>query len=218
MARLRRGLETSWEQARSMLLHASNRWPKAVSASLWPYALHHAVNMRNNVTSNPDGVSPLAKFSKHKVKNNLFWKHQHTFGCPVFVLEAPLQGSIGGKGNGRTKPELASSLVTPSSTPPQLLWSSIRRLGMSLHSSMLCLMTFLTQSSKEETLNPFGKERLVWKTNSVKPSKLTNRTLTSKVHGSQTHLHLRPWQEDLNLQSQLRPQALNRHLNQFRQQ
>ena len=68
------------EQARTMLLHASHRWPKAVSASLWPYALHHAVNIRNNVTSNPDGASPLAKFSKHKVKNNLFWKHQHCDG------------------------------------------------------------------------------------------------------------------------------------------
>ena len=181
-----------------MLLHASHRWPKVVSTSLWPYALYHAVNIRNNVTSNPDGVSPLAKFSKPKVKNNLFWKYQHTFGCPVFVLEAPLQMA---KANGRTEPKLASSLVTPSSTPPQLLWSSIQRLGMSLHSSMLCLMTSLTQSSKKETLNPFGKKRLVWKTNLVTHSKLTHRTPTSKVHGSQTHLHLRPWQEDMNLQN-----------------
>ena len=85
------------EQARTMLLHASHRWPKAISAALWPYALHQAVNIRNNVTSNPDGIAPLAKFSNIDLRNKLFWKHQHPFGCPVFVLDAPLQGSIGGK-------------------------------------------------------------------------------------------------------------------------
>ena len=58
-------------------------------------------------------------------------------------------------------------------------------------------------------MNPFGKERQVWKTNSVTPSKFTHCTPTSKVHGSQTHLHLKPWQEDLNLQNQLRLQVLN---------
>ena len=46
-------IKDTLEQARTMLLHASHQCPKAVSASLWPYALHHAVNIRNNVTSNP---------------------------------------------------------------------------------------------------------------------------------------------------------------------
>jgi len=44
-----------------------------------------------------EGATPLSIFSGSKVKDNVFWKHQHTFGCPAFVLDAPLQGSIGGK-------------------------------------------------------------------------------------------------------------------------
>ena len=83
------------EQARTMLLHAAHRWPKAVSANLWPFALHHAVRLRNNLES--EGASPIARFSGSHVVDNVFWKHQHTFGSPVFVLEAPLQGSLGGK-------------------------------------------------------------------------------------------------------------------------
>ena len=125
-------IRDTMEQARTMLLHASHRWPKAISASLWPYALHHAVNIRNNVTSNPDGISPLAKFSKHKVKNTLFWKHQHTFGCPVFVLEAPLQGSIGGKGKlARQSPNwhlpwsLQAALLLSCSGPQSQDWACL---------------------------------------------------------------------------------------------
>ena len=83
------------EQARTMLLHASHRWPKVVTANLWPFALHHAVKLRNSLAA--EGATPISKFSKSSVKDNLFWRHQHTFGCPAFVLEAPLQGSMGGK-------------------------------------------------------------------------------------------------------------------------
>ena len=85
------------EQARTMLLHAAHRWPKAVSTSLWPYALHHAVKLRNNLAINEESLSPLSKFSGSSVKNNIYWKHQHTFGCPAFVLEAPLQSTGPGK-------------------------------------------------------------------------------------------------------------------------
>ena len=85
------------DQARTMLLHAAHRWLQAVSTALWPYALHHAVKLRNNISTSLDASTPLSKFCGSTVKNNVFWKHQHTFGCPTFVLDAPLQGSIGGK-------------------------------------------------------------------------------------------------------------------------
>jgi len=85
------------DQSRTMLLHASHRWPKAVSAALWPCALLHSARIRNNMSTMTEGATPLSIFSGSKVKDNVFWKHQHTFGCPAFVLDAPLQGSIGGK-------------------------------------------------------------------------------------------------------------------------
>ena len=33
--------------ARTSLLHATHRWPKAIHASLWPCAIKHYVNLRN---------------------------------------------------------------------------------------------------------------------------------------------------------------------------
>ena len=218
MARLRRGSETPWNKQGpcSSMPHTSGprRFPQASGPT-------HSIMLSISET-----MSLPVQMAFHLLPSSPNTKSRTTYfgniSTPLVALSSSLKllskAPLVAKANGKTKSELASSLITPSSTPPQLLWSSILRLGMSLHSSMLCLMTSLTWSSKEETSSPFGKERLVWKTNSVTPSKLTHRTPTSKVHGSQTHLHLRPSQEDLNLQNQLRLQALNRHLNQSRQQ
>lgn len=78
------------ESARTMLLHAAHRWPKVVLTNLWPQALKHAVNIRNALPRAGQKESPLSLFSGSPVEPNL--KHFHPFGCPVYVLEAPLQG------------------------------------------------------------------------------------------------------------------------------
>ena len=85
------------EHARTMLLHASHRWPKAINAHLWPYALRQAAHIRNHLPRESEGGSPIEKFAKAEVHNKLFHKHQHTFGCPVYVLDAPLQSGLGTK-------------------------------------------------------------------------------------------------------------------------
>jgi hypothetical protein len=47
------------EHARTMLVHASHRWPQAVNAHLWPlFALCLAVHLRNAVTQIEGGFSP----------------------------------------------------------------------------------------------------------------------------------------------------------------
>ena len=79
--------------ARTMLIHANKRWPKAISAQLWPYALRMA-NEALNATPNmvhPTKQSPLQLFSKTDVHTNL--KHWYPFGCPVYVLESSLATS-----------------------------------------------------------------------------------------------------------------------------
>ena len=217
MVKLRRGSETLWNKPGlcSFMPHTGD--PRQFLQASGP--------MHSIMLSTSETMSPPIQMAFHHLPSSPNTKSRIScFGnisTPLVALSLSLKllskAPLAAKANGKTEHELASSLVTPSSTPPQLLWSSIPRLGISLHSSMLCLMTSLTQSSKEEPLNPFGKERPVCKTNSETPSKLTHHTPTSKVHGSQTRLHLRPWQEDLNLQNQLRLQALNRHLNQSRQ-
>ena len=89
------------EHARTSLLHAAHRWPKAIHASLWPAALKNYVNLRNNIpTTFVKGSkqsmdtfvdSPLSKFAGKEIKVNL--EHFHPFGSPVYVLEDKLQAS-----------------------------------------------------------------------------------------------------------------------------
>jgi hypothetical protein len=77
------------EAAQTCLLHAQHRWPKAITPNLWPQALKHVVNIRNSLPHQANSSSPLLLFSGTDVQLNL--QHFHPFGCPVYVLEAPLQ-------------------------------------------------------------------------------------------------------------------------------
>ncbi|MEM7283838.1 MAG: reverse transcriptase domain-containing protein, partial [Pseudomonadota bacterium] len=90
--------------ARTALLHATHRWPKAINAALWPSALKHYTNLRNaiptrfvpEVKNNRKIIqpavfddSPISRFSGTTVEPNL--DHFHPFGSPVYVLENSLQ-------------------------------------------------------------------------------------------------------------------------------
>jgi Reverse transcriptase (RNA-dependent DNA polymerase)/GAG-pre-integrase domain len=76
--------------ARTSLIHANKRWPDAVDARLWPYALLNA-NLSINKTPFPQHTeSPIEMFSMTKIMPNLI--DDHPFGCPVYVLDGRLQG------------------------------------------------------------------------------------------------------------------------------
>ena len=77
------------ENSRTSLLHAAHRWPKAIAANLWLQSIKHVINVRNSLPRPGKTESPLSKFSGTSVQPNL--KHFHPFGCPVYVLQAPLQ-------------------------------------------------------------------------------------------------------------------------------
>ena len=89
------------ENARTSLLHAAHRWPKAIHPSLWPAALKNYVNLRNNIPTHvvkgskqSEDIfidSPLSKFAGGEIKVN--FKDFHPFGSPVYVLEDKLQAS-----------------------------------------------------------------------------------------------------------------------------
>ena len=81
------------DMARTMLIHANRRWPNAITANLWPYAIRHAndcINASPNMQQ-PNKMSPLQLFSKTPVNVNR--KHWKPFGCPVYVLDEALQGN-----------------------------------------------------------------------------------------------------------------------------
>lgn len=89
---------------RTSLIAASHRWPQAIHPSLWPAALKHFVNVRNQLPTRfiPEvrrgrkiaepaqfHDSPLSKLTRTEVEPNL--RDLHPFGCPIYVLENSLQ-------------------------------------------------------------------------------------------------------------------------------
>eukprot|EP00980_Cylindrotheca_fusiformis_P019195 scaffold6521_cov93-Cylindrotheca_fusiformis.AAC.3 len=82
------------EAARTALLDAKSRWPKAISTALWPYALRYAndvFNVTPHLRGPHAGTTPLELFAGVPVKPNV--KDYHPFGCPVYCLNSKLQAS-----------------------------------------------------------------------------------------------------------------------------
>jgi len=75
--------------ARTMLLHAKQRWPSAITANLWPFAVRMANDVSNTSPGIEGGISPIEHFSQVAVSPRV--KHSHTFGSPVYVLDSRLQ-------------------------------------------------------------------------------------------------------------------------------
>jgi hypothetical protein len=73
---------------RTCLIHASNRWPDAISSNLWPYAVRSANDVLNNTPNLQSGKSPIEVFSNSQILPR--HKSFHTFGCPVYVLDGDL--------------------------------------------------------------------------------------------------------------------------------
>ena len=90
-----RRIRSLQELARAMLLHANKRWPNAVTTNLWPYAVRMACDAINEVPNLRDESNrlPLQTFTGSTSHTNV--KHWKPFGCPVYVLEAPLQSGRG---------------------------------------------------------------------------------------------------------------------------
>ena len=86
-----RRIRTLQELARTMLIHAAKRWPKAVTTNLWPYAIRMANDVLNETPHLQDKTRRTAQqiFSNTAVQTNP--KHWKPFGCPVFVLDRRLQ-------------------------------------------------------------------------------------------------------------------------------
>jgi hypothetical protein len=101
--RAERRIKDITEGARTALLHAAHRWPKAIIPALWPAAIKNYVNLKNSLPTrflpgvkngrnkSPDQYdqSPTSKLSGTEVEANL--DHFHPFGSPVYVLEQALQ-------------------------------------------------------------------------------------------------------------------------------
>ena len=82
------------EGARTVLLHAQRKWPRIIKPILWPYALLSVIERHNRLSLDKNGRSPMEKFAStcEEIDPTDF----HTWGCPVFVLDAENQsGKLG---------------------------------------------------------------------------------------------------------------------------
>ena len=77
------------EGARKQRVHAKSRWSRAITLNLWPYCLRMQNHLHQILISYKTNESPMKIFSRVKCKSNL--NKEHTFGCPVYALNASLQ-------------------------------------------------------------------------------------------------------------------------------
>ena len=81
------------ERARTMLIHASQRWPNAINVHLWPYALRTANEHINTLPKDIEGSTRIELFSGIQILTK--FRNFHTWGCPVYSLHHKLQSNSG---------------------------------------------------------------------------------------------------------------------------
>jgi GAG-pre-integrase domain len=81
--------------SRTSILYAATRWPNAITTNLWPYALLKSNTVLNCTLPPGANKSPMELFAGVHIVPNLL--HEHPFGCPVYVLDGPLQSGIKAK-------------------------------------------------------------------------------------------------------------------------
>ena len=77
--------------AKTILLHATQKWPSVISSVLWPFAVQAIVERHNRHSLDDKGRSPLEKF--FGINDNSLPAAFHTFGCSVFILDAANQSN-----------------------------------------------------------------------------------------------------------------------------
>ena len=81
-----RAIQTIMSMARTMMLHAAIHWPDVSNPSLWPMAVHHAIQLFNRMPSIENGICPANIFTKTCWEQCKFHDF-HVWGCPVFILD-----------------------------------------------------------------------------------------------------------------------------------
>jgi hypothetical protein len=75
--------------ARTMILHAKLRWPKAVSPKLWPMAVKHAEHLVNHIPGY-NNVCPMDLVLGSMTPRERL-RDLHVWGAPAYVLDPKLQ-------------------------------------------------------------------------------------------------------------------------------
>jgi hypothetical protein len=84
-----RAIGVLFSLARTQMLHAKLRWPKAVNANLWPMVLKHTEYLLNHVPGN-NNTCPMDLVLGSTVPREHL-RNLHVWGAPAYVLDPKLQ-------------------------------------------------------------------------------------------------------------------------------
>lgn len=84
-----RAIGTIISLARTTMLHAKLRWPKAISSDLWPQAIDYVVQ-NYNLGPRENNTSPADMMFRTTTDRKAF-ADMHVWGAPVYVLNPKLQ-------------------------------------------------------------------------------------------------------------------------------
>ena len=73
-----RRIRDLYEQTRTCMLYAMNKWKRMILICLWPYAMRHANDVANSTPRKGEESSPLERFTGVPVRPKL--RHYHAFG------------------------------------------------------------------------------------------------------------------------------------------
>ena len=84
-----RAIGTIISLARTTMLHAKLRWPKAISSDLWPQAVDYAVQ-NYNIGPRENNTSPADMMYRTTTDRKVF-ADMHVWGSPVYILNPKMQ-------------------------------------------------------------------------------------------------------------------------------
>ena len=85
-----RAIQTVMSMARTMMLHATIRWPEVADAQLWPMAVEYAVYIYNRLPQKDTGLSPLEVLTGTKWPVGKL-HDLHVLFAPTYVLDPDMQ-------------------------------------------------------------------------------------------------------------------------------
>ena len=81
-------------EAIKLLLHTKGYHLEAINTILWFYELKNLAENFNELKVDDNGITPIDKFAG--TTTDITVRNPHKWGCPVYVLDAILQGNTAG--------------------------------------------------------------------------------------------------------------------------
>ena len=76
----------------TLIIRTMRYCPESMTTILWTYTITDCSEKVNELKLDDDGITPME--NSVDTKTSITLKNHHRWGCPVYVLDARLQGTI----------------------------------------------------------------------------------------------------------------------------